>query len=96
MPAMKPPVIGASAPTAPVVGAGPVMAKERHGTVIVRSLHVRKDHSTSSETMAGLVKGEKVTVMSTWADGDNVWAQLGADRWAAIVYNGEALIELSD
>jgi hypothetical protein len=46
--------------------------------------------------MAGLTKGEKVTVISTWTDGDNTWAQLGPDRWAAIIFNGEALIELSD
>ena len=97
-PAPKPgpkPIVGMSAPAAPVVGAGPVM-RERHGVVIVRSLRVRKDHSTASETMAGLVKGEKVTITSTWTDGENTWAQLGPDRWAAIVYNGEALIELSD
>ena len=89
------PIVTTSAPAAPVVGAGPAI-KERHGVVIVRSLHVRKDHSTTAETMAGLTKGEKVTVISTWTDGDNTWAQLGPDRWAAIIFNGEALIELSD
>jgi len=92
---MPQPVVTSAPPAAPVVGAGPAI-KERHGVVIVRSLHVRKDHSTTSETMAGLVKGEKVTVISTWVDDENTWAQLGPDRWAAVVYKGEALIELTD
>jgi hypothetical protein len=91
----RPGIVGMSAPARPVVGAGPAI-KEREGVVIVRSLRVRKDHNTSSEILAGLVKGEKVKVIGTWADDDNVWAQLGPDRWAAVVYNGEALIELSD
>ena len=77
------------------VGPGPALL-QRHGVVIVRSLHVRKDHSTKAETMAGLIRGEKVTVLGTWTDGKNTWAQLGPDRWAAIIYNGEPLIELSD
>lgn len=88
------PVIMTNAPSS-AIGAGPVI-KERHGVVIVRSLRVRKDHSTSSETVAGLVRNEKVTILSTWTDGDDTWAQLGPDRWAAIIYNGEALIELTD
>jgi hypothetical protein len=77
-------------------GAGPAIATPHHGTVITRSLHVRKDHSTTSETMAGLVNGDKVTIQATWTDGKNTWAQLGPDRWSAIIYNGEALIKLDD
>lgn len=83
-------------PASPMPGAGPVLATARHGTVLVRSLHVRKDHSTKSETMAGLVKGNKVDIIATWSDGKNIWAQLGPDRWSAIEYNGEALIKLDD
>ena len=80
---------------APVAGPGP-SARQRHGVVRVRSLHVRRDHSTRSETMAGLRKGDKVTILNTWTDGDNTWAQLGPERWAAIEHNGEALIDLVD
>lgn len=83
-------------PAAPMPGAGPVLATARHGTVLVRSLHVRKDHSTTSETMAGLVKGNKVEVIATWSDGRNTWGQLAPERWSAIAYNGEALIRLDD
>ena len=83
-------------PATPMPGVGPLFAKQRHGTVIVRSLHVRKDHSTKSETMAGLVKGNKVDVIATWSDGKNTWAQLGPERWSAIVYNGETLIQMDD
>jgi hypothetical protein len=67
----------------------------KEGTVLVASLHVRKDHSTTSETMAGLVKGEKVKIISTWTDGKNTWAQLGPDRWAAIEHNGKKMIEVA-
>jgi hypothetical protein len=90
-------VIGKSAPAKPTAGPGPALrGKQREGVVIVRSLHVRKDHSTRSETVDGLVRGDKVTILNTWTDGENTWAQLGPDRWAAIVYNDEALIELTD
>lgn len=68
----------------------------REGVVIVRSLHVRKDHSTKSETMAGLRRGDRVKVLGTWTDGRNTWAKLGPDRWAAITYNDEPLIEIKD
>lgn len=87
-------VIG-RAPANPVHGPGPSV-RQRQGVVRVRSLHVRKDHSTRAETMAGLRKGEKVTILNTWTDGENTWAQLGPDRWAAIEHNGEALIDLLD
>jgi hypothetical protein len=83
-------------PAAPMPGAGPILSTPRHGTVTVRSLHVRKDHSTKAETMAGLVKGNKVDIIATWSDGKNTWAQLGPERWSAIVYNGETLIQLDD
>lgn len=87
-------VIG-KAPGNPVVGPGP-SSRQRRGVVKVRSLHVRKDHSTRAETMAGLRKGEQVTILNTWTDGENTWAQIGPERWAAIEHNGEALIELVD
>jgi hypothetical protein len=82
---------GPASPFPGVGGAGGA----RKGTVITRSLHVRKDHSTKAETMAGLVKGDKVDIMGTWSDGKNTWAQLGTERWAAIVYNGDTLIQLN-
>ena len=80
----------------PMPAAGRGFAGQRHGTVIVRSLHVRKDHSTKAETMAGLVRGDRVDIIGTWSDGKNTWAQFGPERWSAIVYNGEALIKLDD
>jgi hypothetical protein len=87
--ASKPPGLAS-----PFPAAGPSLGSKRRGTVVVRSLHVRKDHSTKSETMAGLVKGNKVDIIATWSDGKNTWAQLGPERWSAIVYNGETLIQL--
>lgn len=88
------PVAGKGGPAKPVPGPGPALpGLQREGVVIARSLHVRKDHSTKSETMAGLRKGDKVTVLGTWSDGKNTWAKLGEERWAAIIYNDEPLIE---
>ena len=75
--------------------AAPAAAAAREGTVIVASLHVRKDHSTASETVAGLVKGNKVKVLATWTDGKNTWAQIGPDQWTAVEYNGKKMIELA-
>lgn len=90
-------IVGKSGRAKPVTGPGPALSgRQRQGVVIVRSLHVRKDHSTKAETVAGLVRGDKVTILNTWTDGENTWAQLGPDRWAAIEHNGEALIELTD
>ncbi|MGE5248733.1 MAG: SH3 domain-containing protein [Bacteroidota bacterium] len=70
-------------------------AAPRKGVVLARSLHIRQDHSTSSAEVGGLIKGNEVTILETWTDGKNTWARLGPDRWAAIVYNGEKLIEVS-
>jgi len=78
-------------PSAPMAAA----AAGREGTVVVASLHVRKDHSTTSETVAGLVKGNKVKVLGTWTDGKNTWAQIGPGQWAAVEYNGKKMIELA-
>jgi len=88
------PVVARPMPVAPKPMMAPVAPQPREGVVLVASLHVRKDHSTSSETVAGLVKGEKVKIVSTWTDGKNTWAQLGPDRWAAIEHNGKTMIEV--
>ena len=70
-------------------------AAPKKGVVAVRSLHIRKEHSTTSAEVGGLTHGEEVTILETWSDGKNTWAKLGPDRWAAIIYNGETLIKLS-
>lgn len=70
-------------------------AAPKKGTVNVRSLHIRKDHSASAAEVGGLTHGDEVTILETWSDGKNTWAKLGPDRWAAIEYNGDTLIKLS-
>ena len=68
------------------------IAAPEKGVVTVRSLRIRADHSTNSEVVGGLVKGDEVTILSTWTDGRDTWAQL--DRgWAAMVYRGETYIQ---
>lgn len=77
-------------------GAGPSISTPRKGTVIVRSLRVRKGHSKKDEMVGGLASGQKVEVIATWTDGKDTWAQLGPDQWAAVVYDGKAMIDLDD
>src|SRR5688500_6271514 len=72
-----------------------VAAAPKKGVVNVRSLHIRKEHSTTSAEVGGLTHGEEVTILETWSDGKNTWAKLGPDRWAAIEYNGDTLIKLT-
>ena len=67
-------------------------AAPRKGVVTVRSLRIRADHSTSSEVVGGLVKGDEVTMLTTWSDGKDTWAQL-SNGWSAMVYNGETYIQ---
>ena len=64
----------------------------KKGVVTVRSLRIRADHNTTSEVVAGLVDGDEVTILSTWTDGKDTWAQLDKG-WAAMVYDGEAYIK---
>jgi RNase P subunit RPR2 len=106
--APKPKPVAASKPIAaprPVV-AVPVESKRdilkpadvpqpKDGEVVVDSLRVRKDHTTSAEVVAGLVYGNKVKILGTWTDGKNTWAQIGPDQWAAIEYNGQKMIEVA-
>lgn len=66
------------------------------GKVIVRSLRVRKDHSTKSPVVDGINFGDKISIINIWVDKNDMWAQLGPDRWSAIKYNGEELIELEE
>jgi colicin import membrane protein len=78
----RPATEGAAAPTTP-----------KKGVVIVRSLRIRADHSTTSEVVAGLVNGDEVSILTTWSDGKNTWAKLDKG-WAAMVYDGATYIRL--
>jgi hypothetical protein len=80
----------------PQAGAGPAISTPHHGTVLARSLRVRSGHGKDSPVVAGLVKGDKLDILATWTDGKDTWAQLGPDKWSAVVYNGEALIQLDN
>jgi hypothetical protein len=67
-------------------------AAPKKGVVTTRSLRVRKEHSTTSEVVAGLVDGNEITILETWSDGKNTWARL-ENGWAAMLYNGETFIK---
>ena len=77
-------------------GPGPSISQPRGGTVLVRSLRVRSGHSKKDPVVAGLVKGQRVEVIATWTDGKDTWAQLGPNQWSAVVYDGQAMIDLDD
>ena len=84
----------ANAKAAARAAAAKEAAIPKKGIVTVRSLRVRADHNTNSEVVAGLVDGDEVTILSTWTDGNNTWAQLDKG-WAAMEYNGETYIKLA-
>jgi hypothetical protein len=44
--------------------------------------------------MDKLSKGDRVAVVDTWTDGEDVWVQVGPERWAAIFHDDKASIEL--
>ncbi|HSL44223.1 MAG TPA: SH3 domain-containing protein [Anaerolineales bacterium] len=69
-------------------------AAPKKGIVAVRSLRIRADHTTASEVVGGLVRGDEVSILSTWSDGKNTWAKL-ENGWAAMLYDGETYIQLS-
>jgi hypothetical protein len=71
-------------------------AQPKKGIVNVRSLRIRKDHSATSEVVAGLVAGNEVLIQETWVNGKNIWVKLGPDQWAAMEYEGEIFIKHSD
>ena len=91
----KQPDSATSAPTNPVTAPEPG-PQNQQGLVMVRGLETRRDHSTWSETMGSVNKGDRVTILDTWTDGSTTWAQLGPERWVTIQHNGERLIELID
>ena len=70
-----------------------VASRPRDAVVVTRSLRVRSEHNTKSQVVDGLVRDQKVKVLSTWNDGDDIWAKLGQDRWAAMVYDGTTLMK---
>ena len=58
-----------------------VAAAPKKGVVAVRSLDIRKDHSTTSAEVGGLTKGNEVTILEPGRMGKNTWVKLGPYRW---------------
>jgi hypothetical protein len=69
---------------------------QRRGIVRVRGLDAHRDHNDRSEIMGEFHRGERVTILDTWTDGEHTWAQLGSERWVNIEQDGEPAIELLD
>jgi len=86
---------GARAPTNPVPGPESTDRKI-HAIVLEPGLPLLREPNPMAETMAKLSKGEKITILNTWADGVDTWVQLGPERWATIEQDGEVVIELLD
>lgn len=64
--------------------------------VLAASLHVRADHSTASETVSSLAKGDQVEILGTWSDGTSKWAKLAEGQWAAMEYDGQTLMKFKE
>src|SRR6266542_2052641 len=86
---------GGSAPTNPEP-TPEASSRQNHGVVLERVLQLHRDHNPFAETMGTLKKGEEITILDTWTDGENPWVQIGPERWALIEDNGDAFIELTD
>ena len=71
-------------------------SKELHAIVLERGLPLRREHHRDAEIMGALRKDEHVIILDTWSNGDDVWIQLGPERWSPIEQNGEALLQLLD
>jgi hypothetical protein len=86
---------GASAPTNPEPGPRPT-SRQMHAVVLERGLPLLRDHVWTAETMDTLSKGERITIVDSWTDGEHTWVQLGPERWALIEEDGNTRIELLD
>ena len=82
-------------PTNPITAPEPA-AKALHAIVLERGLPLRREHHRDAEIMGALNKDEHVIILDTWSNGDELWIQLGPERWCPIEQNGEALIQLLD
>jgi hypothetical protein len=83
------------APTNPVEGPGLEM-KQYDAIVRGRGAEARIDHSIWSEIAGAFSKGEKLSIVDTWSDGENTWVQLGPERWINLEQDGEPVLDLID
>jgi hypothetical protein len=83
----------ASAPTNPV-SVPEATPDQIHAIVLDKGLRLLRDHNPTSVEMGRIHKGEHVIILNTWTNGDEVWVQLGPERWALVEENGEPLIRL--
>lgn len=75
--------------------AAALSSQPKKGIVTTRGLRVRKDHNTEATVVDGLDEGQEVLILETWTDGKNKWARIGADKWAAMEYDGQTLMKLA-
>lgn len=85
---------GASAPTNPVTAPEP--SRQLHAVVLERGVSLLREHNPMSEVMGKLHQGEKVNIVDTWINGEELWVLIGPERWTPVQQDGEALLELMD
>jgi hypothetical protein len=83
----------ASAPTNPVPMPDPG-SNQIHAIVLDKGMRLLRDHNLTAVEMGRIHKGEHVLILDTWTNGEEMWVQLGPERWALVEENGEALIRL--
>ena len=84
------------APTNPVEDPGSEIQQRRQAVVRVRGVEARRDHSNWSEIVGAFSKGETITIIETWSDGEDTWVKLGPERWINIEQDGEPVLDLID
>jgi hypothetical protein len=83
------------APTNPVEAPKPAKY-DRRAVVRVRGVDARRDHNDWAEIMGAFSKGEKLTPVDTWTDGESTWVQVGPERWVNVEQGGEPVLDLID
>jgi hypothetical protein len=84
---------GARAPTNPEAGPRSTSRQVR-AIVLERAVPLLRDHNWMAETMDALSKGQTITIVDSWTDGENTWVQLGPERWTLVEQDGQPLFEL--
>ena len=77
------------------VRASPAQCLE-HERASAKLFQAPKGHAQLQPVVAGVVKGEKVEILATGTHGKDTSAYLGSEKWSAVVYDGEAMIDVDD
>ena len=82
----------------------PVVPAEIKAVVITDALNIREDHDPNARILGHLKEQDKVTVIDTWTQGNNIWVKLKPDahlpqpevQWSAMLIGKNRYIKFID